>query len=125
MNYLLMAAGALSALVCLIHCFAGGPTIAKPLLNAKDLHPVPKYTQYYCWHLVSITLALMAAGLLLGGWRAESRDLAWLMTGLAGAFCIWGLVLPIMAKQTYRNLPQGLLFAPITLLGLGGLLVWP
>lgn len=123
MNYYLMAAGGLSAIVCLIHCFAGGPTIAKPLLQAKDLHPVPKYTQYYCWHLVSITLALMAVGLLLGGWRAESRELAWMMTGLAGAFCIWGLILPIMAKQTYKNLPQGWLFAPITALGLGGLLV--
>ena len=33
-----------------------------------------------------------------------------MMTGLAGAFCIWGLVLPIMAKQTYKNLPQGWLF---------------
>lgn len=123
MNYPWLLAGVISALVFLLHVIAGGIHIAKPLLAARDLHRVPKYTQYYCWHLTSISLALMSLcffwATLLGG----SRDLALLGGGMAGLFALWGLALPFLrpgASIGYRELPQGWLFVPITLLAFYG-----
>jgi len=116
--YLLVAAG-LSAAVCLIHTFAGGRTIARPLLKA-DLHPVPKYVTYYCWHIVTIVLAVIAVMFALAGVSEDSLDLGWVATVLVAAFCLLGLAVPPIKKQKYSQMPQGWLFLPITILGITG-----
>ncbi|GAB2186783.1 hypothetical protein [Roseibium sp. LAB1] len=122
MNGLLLAAAGLSAAVCLIHTFAGGRTIAVPLLNAADLHPVPKYVAYYCWHIVTIVLAMIAVMFALAGTRAESLDLGWVATALTASFCLLGLAVPPLKKQKYSQMPQGWLFLPIVVLGVLGVL---
>ncbi|MHA7776118.1 hypothetical protein [Roseibium sp. M-1] len=120
-NYLLLGAAGLSAAVCLIHTFAGGRTIARPLLKAQDLHPVPKYVTYYCWHIVTIVLAMTAVMFALAGLRAESLDLGWTATALTASFCLLGLAVPPLKKQKYAHMPQGWLFLPVVVLGvLGG-----
>ncbi|MEM9630176.1 MAG: hypothetical protein AAGA50_02540 [Pseudomonadota bacterium] len=119
-SYLLVAAG-LSVFVCLLHAFLGGRSIAVPLLKASDLHPVPKYVAYYCWHIVTIVLAAIAVMFAIAGVRAESLDLAWVATALTASFCVLGLAVPPLKGQKYKNMPQGWLFLPIFLLGvLGG-----
>jgi len=120
MNIYLVAAACLTAAVCLIHVFAGGRTIAMPLLKAADLHPVPKYVTYYCWHLVTIVLAMIAVMFALAGLREGSLDLGWAATALVTAFCLLGLAVPPMKKQKYSQMPQGWLFLPIMVLGIAG-----
>ncbi|ERP87683.1 hypothetical protein Q669_13045 [Labrenzia sp. C1B10] len=122
MNGLLLAAAGLSAAVCLLHTFAGGRTIAVPLLKASDLHPVPKYVAYYCWHIVTIVLAMIAVMFAVAGMRAESLDLGLVATVLTASFCLLGLAVPPLKKQKYSQMPQGWLFLPIVLLGGLGIL---
>ena len=59
-NFWLLAAGVAATITTLIHIFAGGPTVAAPLLAARDIAETPKLTNYYCWHIVTITLAAMS-----------------------------------------------------------------
>ena len=120
MNVLLMIAGFLSGLTFLIHTFLGGRDIAGPLLSATDLKPVPKYVSYYCWHIATIVLAAMAVMYALAALFPQSWELGWMATGLALAFCLLGLALPPLKKQSYKAMPQGWLFLPIALLGIAG-----
>ena len=119
-----LLAGGLSVAVMLLHLFAGGPVVAAPLLAAQDLKKVPKYTQYYCWHLVSISLGLLGLCFLWPALLGGSDDLALLGTVMAALYALWGLVLPFLSARrlSYLELPQGWLFVPIALLGLLG--VW-
>lgn len=120
MNFYLAGAAVLSILVCLLHTFAGGRVIAVPLLKAKDLRPVPKYVAYYCWHIVTIVLAVNAVLFAIAALRTESLDLAWVATFFAASFCLLGLAVPPLKKQRYKDIPQGWLFLPIFLLGIVG-----
>ena len=120
MNILFLSAAVLSLAVCLIHTFAGGRAIAVPLLKASDLKPVPKYVAYYCWHIVTIVLGMIAVMFLFAGLQPSSLDLGWVATSLVASFCLLGLVVPPLKKQKYSHMPQGWLFLPIMLLGLIG-----
>ena len=121
MNMFLMAAAGLSVFLCLIHTFLGGRSVAVPLLEATDLHPVPKYLSYYCWHIATIVMAAIAIMFTVAGLNRESMDLAWAATAMTAAFCALGLAVPPMKGQKYKDMPQGWLFLPIVLLGvLGG-----
>lgn len=122
MNAFLAVAAALSLIVCGLHVWAGGPAIAGPLLRSNDLDRVAKYTNYYCWHIVTIVLLAMPIGFLLGAVRPDSLDIAALMTVLAGAFALWSLGLVFWKKQKPFHLPQWALFLPVTVVGALGLL---
>ena len=121
MNTLLLAAGIWCAITWGIHTFLGGRSIAKPLLAAEDLRDTPKYTQFYCWHIVTILLAAMAGGLIYAAFIPGADDLALLVAGLAVALAVWGLILPRAVGQSFAEMPQGFLLLPIGLLGLAGL----
>ena len=108
MNLLLLIAGVLCGIVCLIHAIAGIKTVAKPLLKATDLEDVAKYTRYYCWHIVTIVLAAMTLAFVRSAHHPASQDLAWLATALAVAFSVWGIILPPAAKQNLQADASGL-----------------
>jgi len=120
MNIWFVAAGALSFGITLLHLFGGGPTVAAPLLAAKGLNDVVRYLNYYCWHLVSISLALMALAFGWSGFVGSAWELAVLGTIMAAGFCIWGVALVILKRQQFREMPQGWLFLPVALLGFCG-----
>lgn len=121
MNTFFGVAALLSAAVFLIHTFLGGRTIAVPLLKAKDLHPVPKLTSYYCWHIVTITLAIIAGMFAYAAYSTDGIDLGWTATLLTLGYCLLGLWVPVRNNQKYQNMPQGWLFLPIVIMGvLGG-----
>ncbi len=117
MNNYLLVAGGLSAYICLLHTFYGGKTVATPLLKAKDIESTAKYTQYYCWHLVTFTLAMLAIGFSYAAIWATTPDIAWFTTIFAAGFTVWGLILPPLVKEKYSKMPQGWLFAPLIVLG--------
>lgn len=103
-----------------IHTFLGGPAVARPLLEA-EMEPVAKYTNYYCWHIVTIVLFAMATGY---GWAAiepGALDVAFGLTALSGAFGAWNLALVAWSRRTPIELPQWTLFLAIGLAGAIGL----
>lgn len=120
-NYWLLAAGAASGATLLIHVFAGGPSIARPLLSATDIDEVARLTNYYCWHLVSITLAAMTFGFTYPAFTSGEAALAAMWTVIAAAFALWSVALVIWKRQRALDLPQWTLFAAIAGLGAVGL----
>ena len=122
MNAYFVAASVLSLITWALHTFGGGPATVGPLLKSADIDPVAKYTNYYCWHIVTIVLLAMTVGFALGAQRDQSVDVAILMTSLSGAFAVWSLVLVAWKYRHPWKLPQWLLFLPITALGVLGAL---
>jgi hypothetical protein len=120
MNYYFLAAAVLSLFSWGVHTFAGGPPTVGPLLRSQDIDPVAKYTNYYCWHIVTIVLLSMAAGFGLAAYREQSFDIAILMTVLSGAFLLWSIVLIAWKYRHPWKLPQWTLFLPLTALGIIG-----
>lgn len=113
MNVWLFSASVVTAAIWGIHTFLGGRSIAQPLISANDLESVPKWTQYYCWHVVTITLAVMAIGLGYAAFVPDASDIAILIGLLAAAFSVFGLILPKRVNVSYAEMPQGFLFLPV------------
>jgi hypothetical protein len=122
MNIALAVAAFLSLLTWGIHTFEGGPRTVKPLL-ASAMRPVPKYTNYYCWHLVTFVLLTMAGGFAYAAVFPSGLDIAVLLTVLSAGFTLWSLALVALSRRKLLELPQWALFAPITAAALVGILV--
>ena len=118
-NLWLFAASVAAGATLLIHVFAGGPSVARPLLEASDIDEVAKLTNYYCWHIVSITLAAMTAAFCYASIAPGETAMAALWTAIAAAFALWSIVLFVWKRQKALDLPQWTLFAVIA--GLGGM----
>lgn len=121
MNAWLALAAVLAAATTLIHLVLGGRHVASPLLAAERLHAVPKFTMYYCWHLVTIVLAALALAFGLAATGLGSRDLALFATAGAALFCLWSLGMIGLFRLRIAHFPQWALFAAITLSGAVGL----
>ena len=121
-NLLLLAAAAFALLTAFIHLLVGGKYIARPLL-ASDMHPVARYTNYYCWHMVTIILFVMAACYIWPILAPSDIAIAALATLLAWSFAIWSLGLMISTKSKIADLPQWTLFLAIALPGTARLLL--
>ena len=121
MNGFLLLAAVASLITFGLHVFAAGPKVAAPLLRAKDIKPVAKYTNYYCWHIVSIVLLAMGGAYFWAAKYPDGLELAVLATAMAFSFMIWGLALIVWKRQPTRFMPQWVLFAVITGLGTAGL----
>lgn len=121
MNIWLALAAALAAATTLIHFVLGGRHVAAPLLATERLHAVPKFTMYYCWHLVTIVLAALALAFGLAASGHASRDLALFATVGAALFCLWSLGMIGLFHLRIAHFPQWALFAAITLSGTIGL----
>lgn len=122
MNTYLMSAAALCAVTTFIHCYFGGRHIAEPLLRASDIHDVPKYTNYFCWHLVSAMLAVMTLSFVWAAIVPEAKEAAIVAELLAVVFMVWGIGLIIWKRQSFRQMPQWILFGSISLAGGAGLI---
>jgi len=120
MNVYLVAAAVVCLLIWAAHTFLGSPEIAGPLLRA-DMPPVPKLTNYYCWHLVTIVLLAMSGGFLYAALVPSGRDVAWIMTALSAAFCVWGFALVVWKRQRSAHMPQWIFFAVLTAVAVPGL----
>ncbi|MEL6505893.1 MAG: hypothetical protein AAFQ10_15730 [Pseudomonadota bacterium] len=116
--WLWVAAG-LSLFTFALHSFATRHDIVQPLLEA-DLHRVSKYTHYYCWHMVTITLFAMAAFYAVAAQFPSAWELAAVSTGLAMAFALWSIALVVWKRQKMFELPQWTLFIVISAAGAMG-----
>lgn len=125
MNLWFFIAGILAFIVCLLHVFLGGKECARPLLNTNALNSVAKYTNYYCWHMVTITIMALGVMFICASFMPLGYPLAICATILAGLFSIWNLSLYFAKRKEFRawyDLPQWLLFLPIAVFGFIGVL---
>ena len=121
MNAYLVAASAASFITFAIHTWVGGPAIAGPLLASRDMHDVPKFTNYYCWHLVTITLLVMSGAYAWGAIQPGGKDVAVFAFALSVSFMVWNLWLIVWKKQRFMQMPQWILFLVISAVALPGL----
>lgn len=116
MNAWMITAAVLSAFTAAVHFFAGGCEIARPLLASRELRAVPKFTNYYCWHMVTIILVVMSGAFTYSA-MIGARDMAVLATLLALLFAVWSLAMIAWKRLNPMRFPQWALFLPIAAAG--------
>lgn len=94
-DLILLAAAMLIAIAFFVHLFLGGKYVVRPLLADRRLSPPAKWLSYYCWHLVSLTLAFFAVYLAYG---SLNRPNIFVLTGLA-VFFAGGCALSVFAAN--------------------------
>jgi hypothetical protein len=117
----LYSAAIFSFLTLVAHIFGGGRTIAQPLLDS-DLDDIPKYASYYCWHMVTIIILYMTISFALSASNLASTDLAWGSIILATLFAAWSFFLCLWKNQGLLKLPQWIMFLPISVTGILGVI---
>jgi hypothetical protein len=122
MNWFLFAAAVTSLITFLAHLFWGGYDVAKPLLNASGIEEMPKLTTYYCWHIVTVLLFVMACAFAYVALVQFDLPLTITMTSLAGSCGLLSIGLIVVRKLKPLDYPQWIFFLPMTLLAVLGLL---
>lgn len=103
----------------LVHIFVGGKQVARPLL-ASDADPLVLQTLYLCWHLTSVTIAVVAILFGMAAWLATpAYGVAALI--LAAGFALVGIGVVPLRDWSYKIVPQGWLFVPVVALAALGL----
>lgn len=122
MDLWFLAAAVLSGLICLLHIFAGGPATV-PQLVTRDGGPgmVGRMTAYYCWHIVTITIAAQALAFWMAAGSVEAHDLALLASVGAALFAGWSLAMIAIYRLKPLLFPQWILFFPVAVIGFAGL----
>jgi hypothetical protein len=122
MNTYFAIAAVFSLFVSGLHFFLGGKRIARPLLDAKMVPDNVRCVQYFCWHITTLSLLLQAILFGIAAAYPAEVSLAIVATAFAGGIAVLGILMPPALKIGYKTMPQGLLFVPITALGLAGIL---
>jgi hypothetical protein len=120
MNWFLLAAAVVSLITFLAHLFWGGHEVAKPLLNA-DMPEDIKLTTYYCWHITSVVLLIMAFAFAYVALLEFDSPLTIALTSIAAACALLNLGLILVRSLKPLDYPQWIFFLPITVLGVLGL----
>lgn len=122
MNSFWLAAGVASLATNALHIWLGGREIARRLLDAPDLHPVVKWTTYYCWHMATVAMTVMSAMFLAAGLEPQRDVLAVPALALAAGFCVLSIGVVTVGRQPFQLMSQWSLFLVITTLGGAGFL---
>lgn len=118
------AAGA-SAATFFVHVFAGGVHAARPLLADRALPRASKWLNFYCWHIVSVLIAAMAAAFAAAASGVFDRAAAAYgpVSVLAGALAALASTLSLLSVFVARKggihplrFPSTSLFAAIAVL---------
>ncbi|MFS2316423.1 hypothetical protein RMQ97_00675 [Maricaulis sp. D1M11] len=121
MNIWFLIAGGLGVLTCLAHVFLGGREVAKPLLQADGLTSLTRFTQYFCWHIVTLVLAVQAASFFYAGVYPAGADIAVVMTILSLGTALWNFAMNYAHRLKWQRHPQFVFFVPMTILGGAGI----
>ncbi|MEO0613337.1 MAG: hypothetical protein AAFY83_08495 [Pseudomonadota bacterium] len=122
MNAWFLGAGIAAALVALIHLVLGGREIARPTLTLCEMPSVVRYTNYFCWHLVTLALTLMSTGFFYSvhpGHPPEPAAAA-LLFSCGSALLCFGVNFRFGLNHAHH--PQWALFLPVAALGAIGFL---
>ncbi len=116
-NYLLWAASALCLITFYVHTFMGGPVVAKPLLECKEISKASKWLNYYCWHNTTILIFLVGLGFAYTAYFGKGIELVIFSTVLTGCLSILSMFVAIKGKINPFRFPSTSLFAGISALG--------
>ncbi|WOR14727.1 hypothetical protein RYZ27_13180 [Hyphomonas sp. FCG-A18] len=120
MNIWIISAAGFSAFTTLVHFFAGGATVARPLLDAKDIDKVAKLVNYFCWHIATLVLAGTALGYAYVAMAPEQTVLLLALSGFSGACCLLNLGIILRYGMSLMAMPQWLLLGGMSALGFAG-----
>lgn len=122
-NIYFLCAGLLTAVTFALHTFVATTRVATPLLaDDTQLSSKSRYTNYYCWHAVTITLVVQAGCFFWAALPGKNLDLAVVATVLAVAFLLWNVVLNIWLRPKRSAAPQWMFWLPISVFGIVGLI---
>lgn len=116
-TFWLWIAATLNAATLVTHIFVGGRYIARPLLKS-EMHSVAKFTNYFCWHMVTITLLGTSASFALAAQYNSAWELGVLATALSIGFCLLNLLIVVVKKQRFLFMPQWSFFLLISIAAL-------
>ena len=117
------AASALALITFAVHTFVGGIHVVRPLLAAQGLSRASRWLNYYCWHMTTLTLLVMAAMFAYSALEPAARGFGVLFTVMALAFSLLCIAVAIKGGVQPRRFPATTLFAAVALAGLCGLSV--
>lgn len=116
------AAASLLALVTFaVHTFVGGIYVVRPLLAVEGLTRASRWLNYYCWHMTTLTLVVMAAMFAYSAFEPTARGFAVLFTAMASAFSLLCIAVAVKGGVRPWRFPATSLFAAVTAAGLWGL----
>lgn len=117
---MVLAVASLAAFVTfLVHWLVGGVHAARPLLKAKDLTAGSRWLNYFCWHIVTVLLLIMAALLAFGAARRVSADALALVAVIAASISILSIAVTLRARINPLRFPASYLLAIVA-----GLTTW-
>ena len=123
MNIYLASAGLLTVVTFALHTFIATSRVATPLLAADcQLSSKSRYTNYYCWHAITLTLVVQAGCFFWAAMPGKNLDLAVAATVLAIAYLLWNVALNLWLGPKRSSAPQWMFWVPISALGIIGLM---
>jgi len=121
--YFLWSAVVMSIVTFIVHTFIGGPRVAKPLLENKDLPKASKWLNYYTWHITTIFTFLMGGAYAYVALHPKHPELIIFLTILTGSFSLLSIAVALKGKINPFRFPSTSLFAIVCLLGLASLVI--
>ena len=110
MNVYFLVSSILCALLALMHYFKGTPAIMGPILRTPELTARVKLLAHCCWHLVTVTAAVMAASLAWAAIHPDSTVLAVMALIQMLGFSAVGFYLISRSQFSLLQVPQGIAF---------------
>jgi len=105
-----------------VHTFIGQKFIVRPLLEIDGLNRVSRFTNFYCWHIVTIVLFSISGMFFYVAAHPQATGLAWMATFWSAAFVLWSLVMIMWKRLKLKEFPQWALIIPTAIFGVLGLL---
>jgi len=121
--YLLWLTVIMSLVTFVVHTFIGGPRVAKPLLDNKELPKASKYLNYYTWHITTIFTLVMGGAYAYVALHPNHIELIVFLTVLTGLFSLLSVAIALKGNINPFRFPSTSLFGTVSLLGLASLLV--
>lgn len=124
MQALLLWSASLTCLITFgVHLFVGGVYVARPLLADETLPRASKWLNYYCWHVTSVFILVLAGAFGYLTRMPEHRDLAIFASALVLTLAILSAIVAAMGHIHPLRFPSTSLFALAAIFGLCSALV--
>ena len=115
------AASLLALLTFAVHTFVGGIYVARPLLTVEGLSRASRWLNYYCWHMTTLTLLVMAGMFAWSALEPTARGYGVLFTAMAAAFSVLCVAVALKGGVRPYRFPPTSLFAAVAAAGVWGI----
>ena len=117
MQIFLWIAAVLGFVTFLVHTFAGGKAVARPLLNNDTMPPASKWLNYYCWHITTIVIVFIAAGYAWVAGVGPNTELILFLSALTASLSLLSAGVAMKAGIHPLRFPSTFLFAFTSIAG--------